>query len=66
MTASGADAKYQDVSCDGRYWGMSGPDADIVELTLMTRRSRSSNGLETSRVLPPAKSIAGGNRAECR
>jgi len=28
------------------HWGMSGPDTDIVELALMTRRSRSSNGLE--------------------
>jgi hypothetical protein len=36
MSASGMDAKYYDVSYDGRYWGMSGPDADIVELVLMT------------------------------
>jgi len=59
MTASGTDAKYQDVSRDGRYWGMSGPETDIVELALMTRRSRSSSGLETSRVLPPATASRG-------
>src|SRR6266540_3619890 len=35
-TQSGTDAKYHDVSYDGRYGGMSGPDADIVELVLMT------------------------------